>query len=178
MAFDAWASPSWAQQYSARYDRAIQRAVKDYRPGFPWQRGKAQLIAESNLDPTVCSSVGACGIAQFMPGTWDDVTKHGDIKLRFDAGTAINAWGIEMSRLEHQWRAPRPDEDRWSFTESSYNAGLGWILQAQSRCGNPPLWDDVMRCLPDITGPDHSKETIGYTLRIRSIWKQLLGAMK
>jgi hypothetical protein len=148
--------------------------VKDYRPGFPWLRGKAQLIAESNLDPTVCSAVGACGIAQFMPGTWVDVTKGKGVQLRFDAGLAIDAWGIETARLERMWRAPRPEEDRWSLVESSYNAGPGWILKAQALCNNASLWDQIMVCLPQITG-DHSKETINYTLRIRRIWVELKG---
>lgn len=148
--------------------------MRDYRPGFPWLRGKAQLIAESNLDPTVCSAVGACGLAQFMPGTWSDVTKGLGVQLRFDAGLAIDAWGQETSRLERQWRAPRPDEDRWSLVESSYNAGLGWILKAQALCGNAALWDGIMKCLPQVTG-EHSKETITYTLRIRRIWKELTG---
>lgn len=172
MAFSAWACASWAAQYSARYDAAIQRAVKDYRPGFPWLRGKSQLIAESNLDPNVCSAVGACGLAQFMPGTWGDVYRGSDPKNRFDAGLSIQAWGMETARLERMWTAPRPLEDRWSLVESSYNAGPGWILQAQKRCNGASLWDEIMVCLPAITG-DHSRETIGYTLRIRQIWKSL-----
>lgn len=174
MACAPWHSAFPQPQYSAKYDGPIQRAVKDYRPGFPWQRGKAQLIAESNLDPTVCSAVGACGLAQFMPGTWRDVTKGAGIQLRFDAGAAITAWSIETARLDRQWRSPRPDEDRWSLVESSYNAGLGWILKAQGLCDNASLWEQIMICLPQVTG-DHSKETIGYTLRIRKIWKQLTG---
>jgi hypothetical protein len=87
-------------------------------------------------------------------------------------GLAIDAWGIETARLERAWKAPRPDEDRWSLVESSYNAGIGWILKAQALCDNASLWDGIMKCLPAVTG-EHSKETIGYTLRIRRIWSEL-----
>jgi hypothetical protein len=67
-----------------------------------------------------------------------------------------------------------PTRTAGALVESSYNAGLGWILKAQALCDNAALWDGIMKCLPAITG-EHSKETIGYTLRIRRIWAELKG---
>jgi membrane-bound lytic murein transglycosylase F len=147
--------------------------VKDYRPGFPWRRGKAQLIVESGLNPGVCSAVGACGLAQFMAPTWRDVWA-GKVPetQRFDAGLSIAAWGIETGRLERIWRAPRPDEDRWSLTEASYNAGPGHIIEAQRLCDMSPLFERIIACLPQITGA-FAAETLNYVPRIRKTWKSL-----
>lgn len=153
-------------------------------PLYPsWKRGKAQLIAESNLNPDVCSHVGACGLGQFMPGTWADVVAQ----LNWDRGISrhdpkygIQAWAYYQGRLYQTWRAERTVEDRVSLAEASYNAGLGWILRAQKLCvqetgGKCASWDDiVLGHLERITG-HHSKETIGYTLRIRRVWRELEG---
>lgn len=150
-------------------------------PLYPsWKRGKAQLIAESNLDPEACSQVGACGLGQFMPGTWSDVVAQMNwdpAASRHDPKLGIQAWAYYQGRLFQTWRSQRPIEDRVSLAEASYNAGLGWILRAQKRCtelteSTCAIWDEVMRFLPSITG-EHSKETIGYTLRIRRIWAEL-----
>lgn len=37
-----------------------------------WRLLKAQALAESNLDPDAVSPVGAKGLAQFMPPTWQE----------------------------------------------------------------------------------------------------------
>lgn len=96
-----------------------------------------------------------------------------DPALRFNPELSIEAWAIYQGRLFNQWRSPRPIEDRISLAESSYNAGLGWILKAQRLCDNAALWADIVpACLPDVTG-DHATETINYTLRIRKIWRRL-----
>lgn len=168
-------------KYTSKYDDDIRAAAKAWLPLYPsWKRAKAQLIAESNLDPNVCSHVGACGLGQFMPGTWADVVSQlkwdGNVS-RFDAKHGIQAYAYYQGRLYMTWKANRPNEDRVSLAESSYNAGLGWILRAQKLCASSTtsscaLWDEVIQFLPSITG-DHSKETIGYTLRIRRIWIEL-----
>jgi membrane-bound lytic murein transglycosylase MltF len=190
LAFCLWASvisrPAFSAQlkatrYTSKYDDQIQAAAKRWLPLYPsWKRGKAQLIAESNLDPNACSQVGACGLGQFMPGTWADVVAQmkwdGNVS-RHDAKHGIEAWAYYQGRLYMTWKANRPQEDRVSLAESSYNAGLGWILRAQKLCtvktgSGCALWDEVMKFLPEITG-HHSKETIGYTQRIRRVWADL-----
>lgn len=122
-----------------------------------------------------CSAVGACGLGQFMPGTWADVVRSMGWQAqasRHDAGMGIEAWAYYQGRLVQAWKANRPAEDRIALAEASYNAGMGNILKAQTRCNGANLYDEIMACLPAITG-DHSRETIGYTRSIRKIWKQL-----
>ncbi len=150
-------------------------------PLYPsWKRGKAQLIAESNLNPDVCSHVGACGLGQFMPGTWADVVAQMSWETgvsRHDPKLGIQAWAYYQGRLFQTWRAERPLEDRVSLAEASYNAGLGWILKAQKLCATETgagcaLYAEVIAYLPRITG-HHAKETIEYTARIRRVWAEL-----
>lgn len=160
-----------------KYDRQIEKAVAKYWPAYPFPAAwKGQLFQESRLDPAAVSPVGAAGLAQFMPGTWAQVSRE----LRLPAGLSPHhAWAIEagayyMAKLRAQWTAPRPAEDRHQLAQSSYNAGLGNILAAQRRCGGPPGYEDIIRCLPHVTGR-HAQETITYVRRI-AYWRHLIEA--
>lgn len=156
-----------------KYDREIKSAVDRYWPHFPfWKAWKAQLYQESRLDPNAVSPVGATGLAQFMPGTWDDVSRqlgYEGISPR-DAKYAIGAGAFYMAKLTKGWSSPRPTFDRHWLAQASYNAGFGNLLKAQKACGNKSLYADIIECLPEITG-HHSKETITYVERIDRWWR-------
>lgn len=81
--------------------------------------------------------------------------------MRNHASAAIQAGAYYMAKLRAAWTAPRPEDDRHRLALASYNAGLGNILAAQRACGGPPGYDDVMACLPEITGR-HAQETLSY----------------
>lgn len=151
-----------------KYDGRIQRAVDTYWPDYPrFAAAKAQLFAESRLDPRAVSPVGARGVAQFMPGTWDEVTRQ----LRLGAvspvhDVAIDAYAYYMAKLRHVWRAGRDPLDRQPLAQASYNAGAGNIIKAQKVCGGARLWAAIAPCLGDVTGAAHSRETTTYVERI------------
>ena len=133
-------------------------------PGVDWRILKAQCWQESRFKTEAVSPVGAMGLCQFMPGTWDQVSEQ----LRFPSGASafapklsIEAAAFYMGRLRAQWSAPRPEQDRHSLALASYNGGLGNILVAQTLCGGANLYPRIITCLPDVTGR-HSRETIGY----------------
>lgn len=155
-------------QFPARYDAQIYKAAKTWMPGVPWRLWKAQLYQESRLDPTARSPVGAEGLAQFMPATWQQVTADMGYgaSLRTDAGVAINAGAYYMARLRRGWMSPRPEDDRHNLAMASYNAGMGSLIAAQRACGMPVLYEAIMRCLPQVTGI-HARETAGYAPSIR-----------
>lgn len=168
-------SLSGAPSFSARYDNDIRRAVKTYWPDLPfWKLWKAQLIAESNLDPNVCSQAQACGLAQFMEPSWEDITRQiGESGAnRFDARVAIDAGAYYMHGLRHQWMGRnRQTLNAHDLGTASYNAGLGSILKAQRKCNDALLWSDVAPCLQSIAGEAHAKETRDYVAKIRRFWQ-------
>lgn len=126
------------------------------------------------MDPNAVSPVGARGIAQFMPGTWVEVSGQlGYVNVSPVTPTpAINAAAFYMFRQQAAWSAPRPQIERHYLALASYNAGLGNILAAQRACGNAPVWREIEPCLPQVTGR-HAAETQGYVRLIRR-WREEL----
>lgn len=162
------------------YDSQIRAASERWLPGWDWRWLKAQYYQESLLQPDVCSHAGACGIAQFMPGTWREV--HAQMRLPagitpFHADHAIEAGAYYMRRQRGIWTSQRPESDRRELAQASYNAGAGNILRAQRVCVADGAegclhWPAISAHLHRVTGR-HSHETITYVQRIRR-WYLLL----
>lgn len=152
---------------STLYDAQIRKWNSVYTPSLPWYWNKAQLVAESNLNPNAVSPVGAMGLGQFMPATWKDVSRD----LGFGEATAfapalsIQAHAYYMRQLRSQFKRERPEWDRHSLALAAYNAGLGNVLKAQQKGGNSLLYKPMAQALPLVTG-HHAKETTTYVTRI------------
>lgn len=143
-------------------------------PVVNWKLLKSQCFAESSFRPDVISPAGAMGICQFMPLTWKDVENGTKIQGNpFDAKLNIQFAAYYMNRLRRSWSAPRPDRDRHSLAMASYNAGFGNLLHAQRLCRNAALYNDIIVCLPRVTG-HNSEETITYVERIWRFYRRLL----
>ena len=176
----AWAAHHQPAQgatlFPGRYDDQIQAAVKKWWMDYPdWKDWKAQLYQESRLDPNAKSSVGAEGLAQFMPDTWADIERQlalGTVS-RSSAGPAIEGGAYYMARLRRSWSAPRPVDDRQYLAQAGYNAGLGSLLKAQQLCPPGILWVTIARCLPRVTGPDNAQQTTTYVKRIAQ-WRAMM----
>jgi soluble lytic murein transglycosylase-like protein len=156
------------------YDPLIKQAIADHLNYTDWRLLKAQLMAESALNPNAVSSAGAKGIAQFMPLTWQEITEQmgmpdADIT---DPSAAIPACAFYMGKLIAQWSAPRPIIDRYALALASYNAGAGNLLKAQKAAGMVNDYKSIINRLPDITGKDNARETSGY---VRKIYGYYLG---
>lgn len=124
---------------STEYDRIFRRATITYvGDKYDWRQFKAQGMTESRLNPHVCSSVGACGIMQFMPATAR--------QFRIDPFRPREAiWaGIKYDmQLTRQWKAERPPWHRLALAFASYNAGLGNVLEFQRLAGGANLWNEI-----------------------------------
>lgn len=162
-----------------RYDNYFSKYTKrNFGPAFNWHHFKAQAIAESRLKKNAKSHVGAIGLMQIMPATYEEIIKrHRYIKGSSNSPKWNIAAGISYNRsIWNLFKADRPFQDRLNFTFGAYNAGKGNIIKAQKhakRSGiNPDLWSSIEQTLPKVTGK-HSKETLGYVTKIKSI-KQIL----
>jgi soluble lytic murein transglycosylase-like protein len=154
--------------------------VEKWWPDFPlWRLLKAQYWQESRLDPTARSRVGAEGIAQFMPGTWQDAIKAlgwPRTLSRRDAAYAIEGGAWYMRKLRGGWKNRSP-ADSHDLALASYNAGVGNILKAQKYCGGARLWPQIAPCLQQATGARNAHETTSYVARIHR-WHRAMGAEK
>lgn len=151
------------------YDASIKKWASFYTPEVPWYWNKAQLIQESRLDPNAKSHVGAMGLGQFMPKTWEQMQRELNITANAYAPTYnIQASAYYMRQLRNNFKKPRPEYDKHSLALASYNAGLGNILKAQQKGGNSLLYKPMIEALPKVTG-HHSKETRDYVNRIWNI---------
>ena len=117
-----------------RYDQAFRKYAKRYfGPGFDWRVFKAQGMAESNLDSSAVSHVGARGIMQLMPSTFVEIQSRNPEITRIDDPEWNIAAGIYYDRvLWRLWQKDSIDAHRREFMLGSYNAGRQTILNAQS----------------------------------------------
>ncbi|MFW0778413.1 MAG: transglycosylase SLT domain-containing protein [Rickettsiales bacterium] len=157
---------SSALAWPDKYDLLIKREAGRYMPGVDWRRYKAQLAVESSFRADATSPVGAAGLAQIMPGTATHLSKQLGYQIDpYNPRHAIHAGAYYMGWLRNQWKWRRPEYDRQALAESSYNAGLGSILEAQKACNNARMYAEIIKCLPQITG-NHAKETLNYVQSI------------
>ena len=164
--------------YTTTYDVSIRAASEQFLPQWHWLWLKAQLIAESALDPDAVSPAGAQGIAQFMPPTWGDVRaalRFPPSATPFEPAYTIKGAAWYLGLLRRQWRSPRSEDDRRKLVQASYNAGLGNLVKAQKRAGGAIAYAPVAERLHEITGADHARETRDYVARIERIQRELVG---
>lgn len=152
---------SYFSKYSKRY----------FGPGFDWRYFKAQAVAESRLKAGAKSSVGAVGVMQIMPATFNEIkNRQPGIKGTRKQPRWNIAAGIYYNRtIWKLWQSKRSFQDRINFMFGSYNAGKGNILKAQRLAKvkgvNPNTWSSIEMTLPKVTR-QHSRETIQYVKKI------------
>ena len=166
---------------TTRYDDDIRAASNRWLTGQDWIRYRALLWQESRLNPDAISPAGAEGIAQFMPGTWESVSRAigaGALSPRM-ARPAIDAGAYYLSTRMRIWTEPRPLTERRRLGEACYNAGCGHIIQAQRLCRQYGVlqcrdWHEIQLFLPRVTG-HHAAETMSYVASIEH-WQRTMHA--
>jgi len=171
--------PVTSRYWTSKYDRHFRKYTKRYfGPGFEWRWFKAQAIGESNLREDAKSWVNAKGIMQLMPNTFREIQKKNPSFTDVNVPRWNIAAGIYYdSRLYQKWKAPRPLDDRMSFTFASYNAGFGTILRAQRVCKELGLrenyWQSIKTVAPRVSKWRY-KETVGYIDRIHALMEPVI----
>ena len=163
---------------SVKFDPLIRDAVdtywRDFREPAFW---KSQLCQESHLNPNAISPVGAEGLAQIMPRTYQEIVrqlKWDSALTAFDPERAIKAGAYYQGRMRRGWQPDgRTPEDRNRLGNAAYNAGMGSIIKAQHACRDARLWQDIQPCLYLITGAQFARETTTYVENITRFSKEL-----
>lgn len=161
-----------------RYDDVFRKYSKRYfGVGFDWRLFKAQGMAESNLDSAATSWVGARGIMQLMPNTFQEIASRNPEMSRIDDPEWNIAAGIFYDRtLWRLWAQDSVADHRREFMLGSYNAGRSTILKAQSVARRDSLdyrsWPAIERVAPKVERWRYG-ETLGYVRRIDSLHARL-----
>ena len=161
-----------------KYDNLIKESAEKYIPGYDWRLLKAQLHCESAMQPDAVSRVGARGIAQFMPATWNEVCRNLGF-LRADADPenpqyAIPAAAYYMGTILKKWNTDRAPMDRYALALASYNAGFGNLVKAQRVAHGVSRYAAIVGHLPTITGKSNAKETTDYVKRVLYVFNDLI----
>lgn len=158
--------------FNKSYDEFFIKANEEFFGGvFDWRWWKAQGIAESNLKPTAVSRCGAKGVMQFMPKTWDEISKQLGVIDIYNPESNIRAGVFYMKKLWRYWniRRIRDFKTCLQFCQASYNAGMGNIRKAWIKTGEDN-WAAVAAQLPEIAGEKNSLQTIKYIDRVASVF--------
>ncbi|MFN8005843.1 MAG: transglycosylase SLT domain-containing protein [Terriglobia bacterium] len=160
------------------YDEIFRKYSKQYfGVGFDWKVFKAQAMTESNLNPAAKSWVGAKGLMQLMPATFQEVqSKNPEIGEIDDPRWNIAAGIYYDRKLWNAWTEHESIKDRLSFVLGSYNAGRGTILKAQDKTEQEGLnsknWTNVELVAPKVPRWRY-EETLNYVRRIQAFYSNL-----
>lgn len=162
-----------------RYDPTFRKYSKRYfGPTFDWRLFKAQGMAESDLRPDAKSWVGARGIMQLMPSTFQAISSRQTAFTSIDDPEFNIAAGIMHDRyLWRLWEKDAVNEtERARFMFASYNAGEGTILRARNVARDARLdhdrWTSIEQVAPNVQRWRY-RETLGYVRRIESNWERM-----
>lgn len=161
-----------------RFDPIFRKYTKRlFGPAFDWRVFKAQGLAESGLDTAARSRVGARGIMQLMPSTYESIRSRAPDLLSIDDPEWNIVAGLRHDRaLWQMWpEAPTP-LDRRRFMFAGYNAGSRTIKRAQRvahRHGlDPSLWESIERVASRVWRW-RQRQTLIYLQKIETILEQL-----
>lgn len=156
---------------NSRYDATFRRYSKRYfGAGFDWVLFKAQAMAESELNPNARSWVGARGLMQLMPSTFQAIQSKRPEFTSIDDPEWNIAAGIMHDRyLWRLWERDAGADHRASFMFGSYNAGEGTIGRAVTTARASQLdatqWQNIEQVAPSVPRWRY-RETLGYVRKI------------
>lgn len=147
------------ERWSGEFDPLFRKYTKHYFGAhFDWHWFKAQAIAESGLDPDAKSPMGARGIMQILPATYEEIKRQNPFLANIEDPRWNIAAGIFYDRqLYRKWKSKRDVQttERLMFAFGSYNAGYGNVLKAYKRAakqhGEVRTWKDVAPFAPSET---------------------------
>ena len=165
-----------SRRISQRFDPSFKKYSKRYfGAAFDWRYFKAQGFAESGLKADATSWVGARGVMQLMPSTYQQIASHRPEFGAIDQPDWNIAAGILHDRDLWQLWDNIPEAERYHFMFASYNAGEGTIgraLAVAKQTVPEPAWANIELIAPRVQRWRYS-ETLGYVRRIDSTYFKL-----
>lgn len=136
------AAPPAASKYRGILIREAHFAVGLSAP-VPMYAG--QIEQESGWRPGVTAWDNGRGLAQFMDGTTEQITR---LYPELGVSDPYNpVWAIRALIRYDAWLLARvkgvDDCHRYAAALKGYNAGLGYVQQAQKKSPQPEIWFDV-----------------------------------
>lgn len=127
-------------------------------------------MAESGLDPNATSYVGARGIMQLMPSTYQGIaSRRPEFGAIDDPQWNIAAGVMHDRHLWKLWSATISEPERPAFMFGSYNAGEGTILRAKGvardSVGSDGQWSRIEEVAPTVPRWRY-RETLDYVRKI------------
>ena len=136
-------------------------------------------MAESNLNPAATSRVGARGLMQLMPTTYQWIQSRSPELGPIDDPEWNIAAGIQHDRyLWRLWSKDVSEGERDRFMFASYNAGEGTISRATAVAREQnldhSLWSNIETVAPNVLRWRY-QETLTYVRRIARYHDRLRG---
>lgn len=169
--------PERAYQYRTVLRAEIQRVWGMHLPEDIFAISAGTIHQESAWNPRA-ESAYAKGLTQFTPATFADMRRI-DPSISADIWNpqaAIRAMAVYHKRLYSNFRVPEERLNRWAFTLSAYNGGLGWVWKDQKLCVtpcNPNLWFGNVETKNSGRAAVFFKENRGYPDKIINRWVPL-----
>ena len=163
---------------TSRYDPIFRKYSKRYfSVAFDWRYFKAQAMAESDLNPQARSRVGARGLMQLMPSTYQAIaTNRRDFTSIDDPEWNIAAGILHDRDTWRMWEKAVPADERHPFMFGTYNAGEGPITRAAAMARAKKLdharWPSIEQVAPEIPRWRY-QETLGYVHKIGTNYEVL-----
>ncbi|MDF7669867.1 transglycosylase SLT domain-containing protein [Orbaceae bacterium ESL0721] len=162
-------------QEAKQYQRELTRNAKAIMGiNAPVSLFAAQIHQESRWKTDAKSPVGAQGLAQFMPATakWiaDTYPKMLGSNQPYNPSWALRALVQYDDWLYQRINNTATTCDRWAFTLSAYNGGLGWVNRDRNRTAREQkdmthYWG-VVENINDGRKPINFKENRDYPIKI------------
>lgn len=158
-----------AADLSAQYRAPLTREAQFvYGLGAPVPMFAGQIHQESGWRAGVTAWDNGRGLAQFMDGTSAQVARTFP---ELGAAAPYNpVWAIRAQTRYMGWLYDRVKGsttcDRWAAALKSYNAGLGYVQQAQRVSSDPGTWFGVTEYVPTRQSPQNFEYSRTYPRKI------------
>jgi soluble lytic murein transglycosylase-like protein len=125
-----------------------------YGPNAPTPLFLGQIKQESSGDEKVTAFDGGMGLTQFMKGTVDQIVHiYPELATTLGPANPYNpTWAIRGQVRFLYWIKKRvkgnTDCDTWGASLDAYNAGLGYVMQAQKKSPEPGVWFGLTEYVP------------------------------